>query len=200
MVVEKTAAVIKHTVFSRVVLGGDGDGIFRARSRLQESGFSVKRPDFNTLIVADVFEEDFSDLQEVIAHCNLNVRDFGKRTTVTEATKRPEKFYASKKEFVSELGAWYSTNNEEYPLLVLTNIWTEYDVSPKEELTEEDAEEVKLVAVNLVAPDSLPVPVTMTIDELKKYNPRPATKKNFEELDLPVPSSYEAPPLSETQK
>lgn len=194
---ERTASVVEHIVFPRIVIGGDGDGIFHACTKLTDRGFGIERPDFNTLVVANVFEEDFHDLQEIIAQHNLHVRDFGNRETVCENKKRPVKLYTSKAEFVSEMGAWYRTNNEEYPLLVLVNIWTEEDTSPTE-VEEEKADDVKLVEVNLVAPDSLPIPVTMTLDELKKYGPKPATVSDFEDLDLPIPSDYQAPVLPET--
>jgi hypothetical protein len=157
-------------------------------------GFEVDQVDFGTLVVKAVFEEDYNEVQEVIAHRNLHIIKFGNPEVVQEKIT-----IQRKAEFSTQIGAWYRTSSEEYPLLNLTNMWTNRDLGYDDDDGNEE-ETIQLVEVDLVAPDSLPIPVRMTLDELKKYNPKPATADDFYELDLPVPAGYSAPALTETMQ
>lgn len=89
---------------------------------------------------------------------------------------------------VLEVGLFYKTNQEAWPLLRITNSFKLHG--------QEGDDDMRIVEVDLIDGDGLPVPACLTAQDLKRYNPRPATEDDFEDLDLDPPTYAFRPDLT----
>ena len=138
----------------------------------------------NAMVVEEVAEPEMLTIQRIARDHNIYIADVRNSHDVRIATDDEKEPKRSVKLDLLD-GGWYRTNQEAFPLVHVTRIWNQLDP---------DGEEEWLFDVDLVASAMVPMPATMSAEQLSEYKPKPATLNDFEELDIVPPAGFEPSP------
>jgi len=167
-------------VHGTVILSGSKLGLSEAKRELRQD-FQCYHYRDNAMLVRDVYDYELRGISHVATAFGLLVEDV--RDSYEHEEPEPEVRTADTT-FDVLAGKWYKTNQDEFPLLRVTRVWHEVI----------DNENQPLFDAELVNSDRMPIPVTLDLETLKSYKPKPASLDDFEDLDITPPAEFEPAP------
>ncbi len=177
----QTEKVIR--VHGTVMVEGSRTGLLEAKRHLRRH-YRCHHYRDNAMTVEEVAEPEMATLTRIAKDNGLHVTQVRGTHEVHLATDEPTKKMV-KLDLLA--GSWYRTNQESFPLVHVTQVWNQ--MSP-------EGEEMWLFDVDLVASGTLPMPATMTAEQLSEYKPKPATVEDFDALDIAPPAGFSPSPHS----
>jgi len=170
------------TVYGSVVLTGSTDNLDAAKSSLA-SRYQCYHYRDNAMLVADIAAHELGEIERAAKDNNVRVEQIRDARTVTAEEEPVEQPKQPNMDLIA--GGWYKTNADELPLIHV--IAARNEVRP-------DGIQVWLFDVDFVAADALPKPATLSVEQLKSYNPKPASLDDFDRLDIIPPDGFEPTP------
>lgn len=172
-------------VHGTVIVEGSTLGITEFKREIGDH-FTCDHYRDHALLVQDVIDEELLDLQRAAESYGLSVaqvRDQRQVRVAEEETDDSDKKSKVKLDLLQ--GNWYKTDKGELPLI--------HVLHARNELTD-DGQELWLFDVDFVAADRLPMQATLSAEQLKEYNPKPASVEDFEDLDIAPPAGLDPNP------
>ena len=167
----------KMLVYGTVILTGSAAGLAEARRDLRQDFHCYHYRD-NAMLVQDVHSHELHDFQHMANAYGLEIEDIRDEYEYEEPTVQVERKAKITLDVLA--GHWYKVNQDAFPLIHVTRARHETN---GEEL-------VWLFDVELVDSRRMPMPTTMTAEQLKECDPKPASLKDFEELDITPPAEF----------
>ena len=166
--------------YAVVVLSGATEDVKQALSVLQALKLRAEPSAGNGVLVHDVRESHYSQMEEVVAGNNLEVTGmYGKRRFLTR--KRKEIHKAMRLSL--QPNTWYFAEELEdnFPLVLVREV--------RLEKTGDSGDDEQFIELELYSPDeALPKKLVAASDEVMHFGLRPATEEDFENLDMILPS------------
>lgn len=172
-----------QTAITAIHIHGGQEAIGSAKGRLEAAGFRLSPTGGHSILLENILIGDLSEIESVAAEHNLVLEALGeKEVTTREAAPKAFKLNL-------EPGKWYWADNLEdtTPLIFVKDV--------------EATADAQVLTLEYLAPEGLPVPVTIDSREVVEYGFRPATTDDFERYDLIAPDhTYLVPRTAEVKE
>jgi len=166
----------KVQFYGAVTLTGAPGAVEKAKPLLQERGASLFSTNEATIGLNNVKVADLPKLEAFATKYDLKVARCSCLQEIESSSKKPKKRNASRLNL--EKNKWYYADAAEdrYPFLYVRSINV-------------DDSDRQIFEVELLTPENaIPTKTHVTADELAKFGLRPASSKDFDEFELPVPA------------
>lgn len=174
----------EYLVHGTVILEGSKMGITEFK-RDAAAQFTCRHYRENALLVQDVIDDELLDLHRAAESYGLRVSQVRDERTIRVAEEEDAADKKSSVKLDLLQGNWYKTDKGDFPLI--------HVLHARNELTD-TGEELWLFDVDFVSADRLPMQVTIDAEQLKEYNPKPASLADFEDLDIAPPTGFDPDP------
>jgi hypothetical protein len=164
-------------------LHGGQEAIGSAKGRLEAAGFRLSPTGEYSILLENVLHGDLLEVDAIAAEHGLALEAFGEKE-ITTRTAAPKAFKLN-----LEPGKWYWADNLEdtTPLIFVKDV--------------EATSDAQMLTLEYLAPEGLPVPVTVDSREAVEYGFRPATVEDFERYDLVAPEhTYLVPKMAKVEE
>jgi hypothetical protein len=172
-----------QTAITAIHLSGGTEAIGSAKGRLEAAGFRLSPTGGYSLLLENVLADDLVEVDAIAAEHGLTVECLGeKEITIRKAAPKAFKLNL-------EAGKWYWADNLEdsTPLIFVKDVAATADA--------------QVLTLEYLAPEGLPVPITIDSREVVEYGFRPATTEDFERYGLVAPDhTYLVPRMAKVEE